>query len=905
MDNRTSIIKDPILSGKIDGKFNLRETSPRIPGKTSNFQGQGTTVFRKPNFRSAKVIRQLSPYSKFKEIKYLFESPVIQDDYAPNLENLAPKPGLDGINRHKGCISAHTNTSAHAEISGIYFQREPVHVQCTTLRTNYSPLYLHPSNELPNISAAKKGSVCPSILGRSDTLGRITRRTKEVGTTNSANFGKAGVHSELREVPINPLSRLSVARDKMDPELVSDGINSAVSGTSKRIGKSCSSDEAGIATTNRIVTGSNSICMPNTTTGKTACPQTTKDIEHSDWNTKRRANPAATRLDKCSPMVDKPCELENQSLHQKPFTQRSSIYRCIKCRVWSPYRLRFLYSRTMVKGRYAVAHKFQRTLGFSSSCGIRYHPRKRYNCSVYRQYCSLLLHKKSRLESFSCATKSHRKTFSDSRGKGITPCTFASRRFTKRYCRCPFPRHSITNRMVTEPRDLPRPVVSDRLCARSGCYGNAMECSATTVHMPLPASTGIRKRLFPDKIGVLEKHVHLSTTENSFEGFGEDEQLSGSSNSNRPQHSSSAVVPNSQTESLQNVETTSSPTTGSSGHHPSTLYSKLLSLSRMDFMKCHYEQLHGSAVASRMIKAFRKSTMEQYERTWRAFQSFLIRKNCPIICKSIVLEFLEDIYNVKQVSPRTVLGYRNSLSLPLGQAFGIDFSSKDFSLLARAQFLDKPTGRKIMPQWSLTPILKRLSSDEYNVSSCSLDKLLQKTLFLVSLATGNRGSEIAAIKRNTVSWRKNCSEVVLPVKLGFVFKNQRYNKAPPNISFTRLSETEKEHSLCPIYSLKQYIERTKDIAKDGALFVNPYNGKNLQRPSISLWICRLIEEVCPGSVPKGHDMRKQATSLAWVRGIAPDEIIKSAFWTSSNVFIKHYLNTEITDDIPCVALNSR
>ena len=405
MDNRTSIIKDPILSGKIDGKFNLRETSPRIPGKTSNFQGQGTTVFRKPNFRSAKVIRQLSPYSKFKEIKYLFESPVIQDDYAPNLENLAPKPGLDGINRHKGCISAHTNTSAHAEISGIYFQREPVHVQCTTLRTNYSPLYLHPSNELPNISAAKKGSVCPSILGRSDTLGRITRRTKEVGTTNSANFGKAGVHSELREVPINPLSRLSVARDKMDPELVSDGINSAVSGTSKRIGKSCSSDEAGIATTNRIVTGSNSICMPNTTTGKTACPQTTKDIEHSDWNTKRRANPAATRLDKCSPMVDKPCELENQSLHQKPFTQRSSIYRCIKCRVWSPYRLRFLYSRTMVKGRYAVAHKFQRTLGFSSSCGIRYHPRKRYNCSVYRQYCSLLLHKKSRLESFSCVQK--------------------------------------------------------------------------------------------------------------------------------------------------------------------------------------------------------------------------------------------------------------------------------------------------------------------------------------------------------------------------------------------------------------------------------------------------------------------------------------------------------------------
>ena len=222
-----------------------------------------------------------------------------------------------------------------------------------------------------------------------------------------------------------------------------------------------------------------------------------------------------------------------------------------------------------------------------------------------------------------------------------------------------------------------------------------------------------------------------------------------------------------------------------------------------------------------------------------------------------------------------------------------------FSLQTRSQFLQKPRGTKILPQWAIEPVLIGLS--RINLDDCSEEDRLKKVLFLTALATGNRVSELSAIKRDSLIFTPGDSSVIMAVRPGFLYKNERMDRAPPNISFPALPG-HSSNGLCPVTALKKYLQDTTPRNPHASLFLNPSTGANLQRPVLSLWLCRTIEEFCPGSLPKVHDIRKQAASLAWTRGILPSQIVASAFWSSTNVFIDRYLNPKVSSSIPCVAM---
>ena len=252
------------------------------------------------------------------------------------------------------------------------------------------------------------------------------------------------------------------------------------------------------------------------------------------------------------------------------------------------------------------------------------------------------------------------------------------------------------------------------------------------------------------------------------------------------------------------------------------------------------------------------------------------------------------------LSARTILNYRNALTEPLQLAFEIDFSNPLFSRLSRAQFLARPTVKKRMPDWDVNPVLERLKQTDFKNQSCDLENLLSKALFLTALATGNRSSELNAVQRAAITFRST-REVLLPVKPNFLFKNQSMKRTPPTIKIKSFPGIDPE--LCPVLTLKTYIERTREIVKGDSLFLHPITGRNLQRPSMSLKITSLISQACPNSIPLMHDVRKQAASLAWARGVEPGEIVESVFWSSSNVFIKHYLFCASLPATNCVVLN--
>ena len=130
-------------------------------------------------------------------------------------------------------------------------------------------------------------------------------------------------------------------------------------------------------------------------------------------------------------------------------------------------------------------------------------------------------------------------------------------------------------------------------------------------------------------------------------------------------------------------------------------------------------------------------------------------RHFTVLKKRHGLEFLVFLRDNKKLSPRTILGYRHSLSIPFKEAFEINFADRDFSLLAKAQFhLSPPTQRKL-PKWSLNHALETLQTPRFRNNTASMEDLFLKTIFLVAIASGNRCSELAACTREGISFDSN------------------------------------------------------------------------------------------------------------------------------------------------------
>ena len=122
-------------------------------------------------------------------------------------------------------------------------------------------------------------------------------------------------------------------------------------------------------------------------------------------------------------------------------------------------------------------------------------------------------------------------------------------------------------------------------------------------------------------------------------------------------------------------------------------------------------------------------------------------KEARCITKALVLSFLAYLLEVRVLSPRTVIGYKASLALPLKLGFNVDVKDSEFSLLVKAQFLMRPPRTKIVPQWSVSAALGALGSQLCSGADISSEDLFLKTVFLVALASRNIVSELAALRQ--------------------------------------------------------------------------------------------------------------------------------------------------------------
>ena len=335
----------------------------------------------------------------------------------------------------------------------------------------------------------------------------------------------------------------------------------------------------------------------------------------------------------------------------------------------------------------------------------------------------------------------------------------------------------------------------------------------------------------------------------------------------------------------------------------------VLSLDSSSLLIAHLTEKYGYSLANRLVNGKRDSTQNQINIAWKAFQEFIslfqesedpdfLRLDCMPLSISPLLHFCVWLREQKNFQSSTICNYKSSVAGILTTVFGLDCSSWEFSALRNNFFLEKPSNPPRIPQWDLQKVLDLLSSNVY-VDSPSNFSQLKKTRFLLAIATGNRVSEIHAITRNGLSRIDENSPVQLAVKPGFLYKNQRANRSPPNIEVFPLSSG--SPTLCPVKNLALYLRLTSSVDR-GPLFINSRTNSPIHKSTVSRLICQVIEEADPGKFPKAHDTRRVDTSIAWTRGLEPSEITKRTFWRSSNIFIERYLSHKGVFN--CVALNT-
>lgn len=330
----------------------------------------------------------------------------------------------------------------------------------------------------------------------------------------------------------------------------------------------------------------------------------------------------------------------------------------------------------------------------------------------------------------------------------------------------------------------------------------------------------------------------------------------------------------------------------------------VLELDRDQFLTELWSRAYDHSIADLLLKAHRDSTRRQFSYCWKKFQVYLRANDSPNITKKVVLSFLENLFTIEKISTNTILVYRNAIKLPISRAFNISTEDVEFKLLSKSFFIKRPPVNNILPSWELDKVLCLIKTARFNTEPIAEKDALMATLFLIALASGNRVSEISALQRSKLAFSRNNQTVTIPVRKGFLFKNQRQNKKPPNIVIQALGSVRNPHPLCPVFHLRRYLRISTSDKGDDAMFINSNSGRRLTPPTISQLLCNFINESQPGVIPKAHDIRKIASSLAWVRGVSIADITDRGFWKTPNVFINKYLTPIRSDPGQCVALRS-
>ena len=327
--------------------------------------------------------------------------------------------------------------------------------------------------------------------------------------------------------------------------------------------------------------------------------------------------------------------------------------------------------------------------------------------------------------------------------------------------------------------------------------------------------------------------------------------------------------------------------------------------------KAESPQKFSKSVAERVKAPQRFSSRRVYESRWAIFESWC--KQSQVEFKkptlSSIADFLTYLFNEKGLKPTTIAGYRTAIADHLGPT-GIEISNSfELNRLIASFHRDRPVKDRNIPSWDLSLVLLALTKAPFEpLKDAPLKILTFKTVFLMTLASGRRRGEVHAWTFRSLKHKTGWKEVTVSPSSVFLAKNQLASDGPsivqpvviPALKPSLDQSLTEDMTLCPVRSLRYYIDKTKDLREGKHLlfisFKSGFSG-DIQRSTISSWIKQTVMLAYQGSDletqslsrVKAHDVRSMAASLAFKGGVSLDQILGACFWKSHTTFTNFYL----------------
>ena len=258
-----------------------------------------------------------------------------------------------------------------------------------------------------------------------------------------------------------------------------------------------------------------------------------------------------------------------------------------------------------------------------------------------------------------------------------------------------------------------------------------------------------------------------------------------------------------------------------------------------------------------------------------------------------VSDFIMYLYQDLNRRPSNIDGYRTAIVDTLGPT-GLHISqSSDLNRLLSSFHRDRPKSSRNLPKWNLSVVLNELTKAPFEpMKDTDFKHLTLKTAFLLALAS------------NLGQWQN----VALFPSSNFIAKNQLARKGSQSVfpvailALTTIVDRQfkKDRTLCPVWALRYYLDRTKDLrGSRSLLFISFKKGhtSDIRPATLSSWLKQTVllcykqadQQALDLVQVKAHDIRAFMASKAFYGGVSVDQIMQAYHWKAHNTFTNFYL----------------
>ena len=888
------------------------------PSETGGRKGDNSVLpgLLQPLVSSTKTQQQMEAHPRSKSAELLPSNLIFQDGDTRDHPTLPSKRGVGDVSGFQRRLLPYPNRTKVAEIPQILPPQSSLSVHSPPLWPLNGSVGVHKGGQGSQVNGTGSGYQNPPVPRRlvaespvpgnvptsyPDPLGpmpqvRVGSQYDQVGVGASAGL-------QLCRLPFRPLSGVgqtdpgevdgSVPKDQQPPQ--STGVSGPTVHVPYRTANSHRETGSSRATSHAP--------YPVASEEALACP----GVIGKDY-------PSASVPSSTPEVVVEPKQCPKRSAFTPTSTRSSAVYRRLKRRLGCSLR-RFHSKRPLVHTRKRLAYKLAGTQGRPASPKtVRAIVLEPDHSGVFRQHNSGLLHKQGGRYEIRLSLCSPLEAADVVQPEADCIKSTAYSGSPQCHCGQVVPaRSGDTNGMVPPAGSL-RPNLQKMAQTGGGPICDQVQSQTSQICVPGPGSasleSGCSKRSLA-RSGCLCFSPGGSPREGGLQVDGSRIQQGHSHCTRVAQHAMvlgsgqhvSTDSPKS-TESREPIDSTLQPV---SSQGPSQSESACMAPRAFAIQQAGFSE----EVATRIEAPQRRSTRAIYESKWSVFVRWCEEHKVDFRSPSIkqIADFLLYLFQEKHLQPSTIDGYRTAISDKLGNGRVNIGKDENLTRLLDSFHRDKPKGRRGVPSWNLSLVLHQLTKPPFEpLRKASLKHLTFKTVFLLALGSGKRRSEIHAWVHRNIRHQEDWSKVSLYPSPSFISKNHLAKEGPgcvapviiPALAPTLDKSLKEDRTLCPVRSLRYYLDKTKDLRSDKELVFVSFRKsfkKDIVPATVSSWIKQTIglcyqlsdEQSQNLHQVRAHDVRAFAASKAFQGGVPLDQILSACHWKSHNTFTQFYL----------------